>query len=147
MMHDEIALSMGKIFSLKHIILSTFDTTPLKLSINQTQDRILMLCWRHENATMQFLSRAGGLEKGSLTTVIDTLEEKHLVLREKNEEDRRSFIVRATPEGIKVAQQIDALMRIHLDSIIKKLPKKEQKEFKESIVTLARIISHLDCKE
>jgi len=92
---------------------------------------------------MQSLSRQGGLEKGSLTTVVDSLEALGLVRRERQEEDRRSFIVRVTPEGRKIAARIDALLASHLDVIISRLPESEQTEFRQSLLTLARIIPHL----
>jgi len=140
---ENLNLSLGTIFSLKHIILKSFHSVPLDLGINRTQERILMMCSHHENPTMQSLSRQGGLEKGSLTTVVDSLEALGLVRRERQEEDRRSFIVRVTPEGRKIAARIDALLASHLDVIISRLPETEQIEFRQSLLTLARIIPHL----
>ncbi len=56
---ENLNLSLGTIFSLKHIILKSFHSVPLDLGINRTQERILMMCSHHENPTMQSLSRQG----------------------------------------------------------------------------------------
>lgn len=39
------------------------------------------------------------ITKGTLTGVIERLEQKRLVVRERSEGDKRSFFVRLTPEG------------------------------------------------
>lgn len=39
------------------------------------------------------------ITKGTLTGVIERLEQKGLVARERNSEDKRSFFVRLTPKG------------------------------------------------
>jgi len=139
----DLNLHLGTIFTLKNVILNSFHSTARGFGINRTQERILMMCSHHENPTMQFLSRQAGLEKGSLTTVVDSLEKLGLVQRERQLEDKRSFIVRLTPEGRKKAEHIDAQLKQHLDEIIRKLPELEQIEFKQSLLTLSRIIPHL----
>ena len=50
------------------------------------------------------------LTSGSMTAAIDRLERRGLVAREDDPQDRRSRIVRLTPEGRKTIQ---ALFRVH----------------------------------
>lgn len=140
MKHDDIAGSLGKIFSLKYILFNTFDTSPLKLEFNKTQERVLMMTWHHPGATMQFLSREAGLEKGSLTTVIDSLETAGLVSRRRDERDKRSFTVTTTDEGVKTAERIEALFREHLDTLLAKLPPEERIAFEKAVQTMNRVI-------
>ena len=140
MKHDDIAGSLGKIFSLKYILFNTFDTSPLQLELNKTQERVLMMTWHHPGATMQFLSREAGLEKGSLTTVIDSLEADGLVFRRRDERDKRSFTVMTTEEGVLLAERIESLFREHLDVLLAKLSPEERTAFANAVQTMNRII-------
>ena len=99
MNYERLAKSLTGVYSLKYIMFKSFDTSNLKLGLNKTEERVLMMSRNHTGTTMQFLSREAGLEKGSLTAVIDSLESKGLVSRERDEKDRRSFIVRPTQAG------------------------------------------------
>lgn len=45
------------------------------------------------------LSRCLGADTGSMTRMIDRLEEKHLIVRERSAEDRRVITLQLTPEG------------------------------------------------
>jgi MarR family 2-MHQ and catechol resistance regulon transcriptional repressor len=46
------------------------------------------------------------ITKGTLTGVIERLEQKGLVARERNSGDKRSFFVRLTPEGEQVFRDV-----------------------------------------
>ena len=46
------------------------------------------------------------ITKGTLTGVIERLEQKGLVLRERSSDDKRSFFVRLTPEGEAVFRDV-----------------------------------------
>lgn len=46
------------------------------------------------------------ITKGTLTGVIERLEHKGLVLRQRSEEDKRSFFIRLTPEGERTFSQV-----------------------------------------
>lgn len=147
MIPGDLVPSLHKILSLKHVLFTTFDTAPLGLSLNKTQERVLMIVRRHERASMQFLSREAGLEKGSLTTVIDSLEERSLVKRERPDDDKRAFIVTPTPDGIAVTRQIDSLFRVHLEALLKTFSSRELNEFERSVSSLARLISRLASRD
>ena len=46
------------------------------------------------------------ITKGTLTGVIERLEQKGLVVRERNNDDKRSFFVRLTPAGEAVFREV-----------------------------------------
>ena len=140
---DSLANSLGKFFSLKQILFGTFDTTSLNLSMNKTEERVLMMAWHRGGASMTFLSREAGLEKGSLTAVVDSLESYGLVSRERDGRDSRSFIVTATPSGARLAEKIEELFREHLEVLLDKLPREDRLEFIKAAETFARLIPTL----
>lgn len=143
MRRDEIFALLDPLFSLKHVFFASFDSSSLGHGLNKTQERVLMIVWHHDNPPMRVLSREAGLEKGSLTTVVDSLEALGLVTRERDEEDRRSLIVKTTPPGSRLAEGINALFRDHLDILFGQLTREERLEFERSAKSLARLIPRL----
>jgi DNA-binding MarR family transcriptional regulator len=140
MKYEGVVESMTVIFSLKHVLFRDFDITSLGFGLNKTEERVLMKTWLHDGVPMRFLSRDVGLEKGSLTTVIDSLEAKGLVSRTRDETDRRSFIVSPTPAGARRAEQIDALFRNHLEALLGKLSPEDRDEFERAALTFSRVV-------
>lgn len=59
------------------------------------------------------LGRVFGLKKSTLTSLLDRLERRGLLVREPHPRDRRSILIRPTPEGIRfgneVQRPVDAL--------------------------------------
>lgn len=143
MVTENLAKSLGRIFNLKCVLFNTFDTNPLALEINKTQERVLMMCHHHPLAQMSFLSREAGLEKGSLTSVIDSLENAGLVERVREETDGRVIIIQPTAAGKKTAAKIEALFRAHLDALLSALSTNDRAEFERAITTLDRLIPEL----
>lgn len=144
MINETIAASFVKIFSLKYILFNTFDMTPLALEINKTQERVLMMCHHYSGAQMGFLSREAGLEKGSLTTVIDSLESAGLVERVRDETDRRSITIRTTVVGKRIASSIETLFCAHIDVLLDRLAPDDRVEFERAIMILDRLIPYLN---
>ena len=74
------------------------------------------------------LARATGLSTGAMTNRIDRLEDRGLVERKADKEDRRSVIVRLTRAG---RQAIDEAIQVRLDTAdtgLKDLSKSERKK-------------------
>jgi DNA-binding MarR family transcriptional regulator len=143
MITENLPKAFGRIFNLKSVLFNTFDIGPLALEINKTQERVLMMCHHHPLAQMSFLSREAGLEKGSLTTVIDSLESAGLVERVRDENDGRAIIIQTTAAGKKTAAKIEALFRAHLDALLGALSPNDRAEFERAIMTLDRLIPEL----
>lgn len=140
MNYERLAKSLTGVYSLKYILFKSFDTSGLHLGLNKTEERVLMMSSNHAETPMQFLSREAGLEKGSLTAVIDSLEAKGLVSRERDVKDRRSFIVKPTQAGERLAKEVDTLFLAHLTTLLDRLTEEDRLEFERAALTFARLI-------
>lgn len=69
-----------------------------KLGLNPTDHKCLDLIMRNENMTAGDLAQMTGLTTGAITGVIDRLEKKGLVRRERDLKDRRKIVVVANKE-------------------------------------------------
>ena len=63
-----------------------------------------------------------------MTRMIDRLERKGLVARERSAEDRRQVLCRLTPEGKKTLRKLDPVVEGIDDSVMTALTQKEQRE-------------------
>lgn len=66
----------------------------------------LRVLWREEGLTQVELAERMRVEKASLTGVLHSLEEKRLVTRVRNLEDRRKINLRLTPPGRRLEAQV-----------------------------------------
>ena len=75
-----------------------------RLGINATDYQLLNLLDLSGGATPRALADLTGLTTGGVTVVLDRLERGNYIVRERNQADRRSIIVRVVPEKIQAIQ-------------------------------------------
>lgn len=73
--------------------------------INPAQGRILFALWKDDNVPIVQLARETMLEKSTLTSMLDRLEESGYIERIHSREDRRQILIRRT-EKDKQLQQV-----------------------------------------
>ena len=98
---------------------------------------VLKAIFRAEGLTQRELGDALGMFPSNLVRLIDELEEKRLVRRGKNTEDRRSYTLQLTKKGQGVALELIALTRAHQDRICTSLAPAERKELTRLLQKIA----------
>lgn len=78
-----------------------------KLGLNPTDHKCLDLILKNKYMTAGELAQVTGLTTGAITGVIDRLEKKELVKRDKDPNDRRKIVVIANEE--KVSNEVSPL--------------------------------------
>lgn len=107
-------------------IIRSHDTSKLKLPVNITQERVLMTISKIPNLNMKELCAHIGLEKSSLTRVIDSLIDEGFVARTNDLNDRRKINCSLTKKGLTQANIIEKLMMKHIDIFFSDLSKDEK---------------------
>ena len=94
---------------------------PLELTGMQWEP--LMLLWLKRADTVAALARVSQVGVPSMTRMLDRLEQKDLLRRERSETDRRVVNLHLTPKGRKAASKIWPIvvegMNVHLDGFRK----------------------------
>ena len=103
------------------------------LSIIQTR---LLGVLRDRKPTMNELARFLGLDKSSVTGLVDRAERRGLVTRVPSTTDRRAVLVSLTDEGRSFVSQAAAAFETDVSALLSRLPPRERE-------TLARIVSRL----
>jgi len=103
------------------------------LSIIQTR---LLGVLRDRTPTMNELARFLGLDKSSVTGLVDRAERRGLVARVPSATDRRAVLVSLTDEGRSFVSQAAAAFEADVSALLSRLPPRERE-------TLSRIVSRL----
>ena len=74
--------------------------------LTEQQWRVLRVLWRNERITSNDLARQTLLSPNSLAGIIDRLEKRALVKRQRSEQDRRVVYVLPTEQGLALEDQV-----------------------------------------
>lgn len=94
----------------------------VKAGISMTHLHILWVLEHHGDLTMSRLADLLDVSVSNATGLIDRMEERGLVERVRVPDDRRVVIVRASEEGARIRDEIEALKHDRLRSILGRLP-------------------------
>jgi MarR family transcriptional regulator for hemolysin len=81
-----------------------------ELGITQAEAHVLAQLGRHGPSTVGALHDEFGHKRSTLTSVLDRLEARGLVVRTVNQDDRRSFVVSTTRKGTAAARKVVAAL-------------------------------------
>lgn len=130
---DNFVLTESVGFSLvkaRNLIVTEMDAAMKKLDISGQQMGI-MLTLKEKLASTPFeLSKMLGIDTGLMTRMLDKLEAKGLVVRARDEQDRRVVNLSLTKAGTAVAEQIPAIAPDVLNARLKSFTKAELNELR-----------------
>jgi DNA-binding MarR family transcriptional regulator len=137
----DLLSKLDELSILRRRIIRSIDTSSLNLPVNATQEHVLMAISKSPEKTMTELSMQVGLEKSSLTRVIDSLINDGLVTRSYGVQDRRIINCVLTEKGENVAGQIDQIMKQHFEKILSCLTQGEKDELDQHLTRAIQLLS------
>jgi DNA-binding MarR family transcriptional regulator len=93
-----------------------------ELGFSRTEMFILAQMHFKKSARMTELAKLADIPASSFTSIIDRLEKRGIVVREKDLSDRRSVIVRGTPELNKTMEHIFSIGNDVFSEVLKPVP-------------------------
>mgnify|MGYP000898295631 CR=1 FL=1 len=81
-----------------------------------------------------------GMDKSSLTRMVDDLEKKGIVFRKTDPEDRRKVLVSLTEKGLKCYNDLTEITAEMADEILKFVDEKDVEDFVKSLETMVKIL-------
>ncbi|MGR8949478.1 MAG: MarR family transcriptional regulator [Gammaproteobacteria bacterium] len=85
--------------------------------LTETQWRVLRVLWEQDTVTLKELSISTLIPAPSLVGVVDRLENQGLVIRQRDQRDRRQVFIRATERG----QELEALVSPKVEATYQEL--------------------------
>ena len=83
-----------------------FEPRMARLGVSNPEGHLLSFLRAYSPSTVGEVGRVFGLSGSTLTGILDRLEERGFLAREPHPEDRRSFLVRITSRGARVADGV-----------------------------------------
>ncbi|MFZ5468292.1 MAG: MarR family winged helix-turn-helix transcriptional regulator [Myxococcota bacterium] len=121
----ELLKSMGRRRSLRDPLLGAIEKTGF------TPAQVHVLAWLGSDGPlpMSELARRLGITEKTMTGVVDRLERKKHVTRERDTQDRRVVRVRLTAQGLKVARVTERHLLAALERLMSLLAAPERADF------------------
>jgi DNA-binding MarR family transcriptional regulator len=98
-------------------------------NLNTSRLACLKVLYEKGDLPLSEISKAVYLSPSTITSAIDGLEEKKLVVRKRISDDRRIIIIGLTPEGKEVARNTPGTIHDNMTVVVKKLGKKDKEIF------------------
>jgi DNA-binding MarR family transcriptional regulator len=139
--HDEPPLQIGRLLKLVFLsMLRNVDARmqPLELTAMQWEPLLLLALGRAD--TVAALARECQMDCGAMTRMLDRLEQKQLLLRSRNDVDRRVVNLSLTEKGRESAAGIPALVREELQRHLNGISPPDQQQL---IVLLTRMLENV----
>lgn len=137
MKETKILNDIGIVYHWMRKILKDCDTSGLNLPLNKTQERVIVMIYKHPRNTMSMICNCVGLEKGSFTGVVDTLMSLGYITRERSDNDRRKISLSLTKKGEDIAIAVEEEMYKELKKVIYQYGEDEGQILIDSISKIA----------
>lgn len=111
------------------------------LTVGQGQPRILYELRKGGQMTQRELSDACLIDVTTMSRTLDRLEKMGLIIRERNPECRRSWVIKLTEEGKTKADEVSDLFDMAEDIFCQNIP---QEELSNMCTTLKKIEDNLN---
>lgn len=104
---------------------------PFDITVEQWS--VLCRLREQDGITQKELAARAVKDQPTITRILDCLDRKGMVRREANAEDRRSFLIRITPEGAKMADKLIPLEMQSMKDIMNGLSPERIAAFRETL--------------
>jgi len=111
-----------------------------EFGVTQAEAHILDHLAAEGDCTVGELHRAFGHRRSTLTSVLDRLWERKLIVRDPGEVDRRTFIIRLTPQGRELAARIHSQLQQIEAQVMKSVSSRDLASLPRVLAALERAV-------
>ncbi|NMB28141.1 MAG: MarR family transcriptional regulator [Tissierellia bacterium] len=142
---DDIKYNLIKFMSLFHRLFTPTFKKEIdnKYSCTKNQVKAVMILGKTEKITPTMLGKCMDMEKGSITTLIDSMENMNLVYRKNDLMDKRKTWIQLTKEGEEYYIKQEEKFISQIEELFIILPEEEIDEFSRSLKTVVEILEKL----
>jgi DNA-binding MarR family transcriptional regulator len=113
-------------------------------SLTAPQVVSLIAVYHHGALTLAEIAEQVHLSSSTMVGIIDRLEAKNLVIRERSKTDRRQVLIRITDEGQKMAKKSPLPLQEELIKSLSKLPEAQQRNLAKALELLVKMLDFKD---
>ncbi|WP_410510004.1 MarR family transcriptional regulator [Methanosarcina hadiensis] len=93
------------------------------------------------------LGKYTGMEKSSLTRMVDDLEKKGIVFRKTDPEDRRKVLVSLTEKGLDCYNRLSLITTEMAEELLQFVDENDVESFMHSLETIVKILRKIDARQ
>lgn len=108
--------------------------------VTMDQFLILQYIYQHESITASEIAQAFGVGRSAITAIVNRLVEKDLLIRKRNENDRRIVSLMVSERGKKIVQATEKEIYEHIQDKLSHFNKEDIEFFLHSIEKLAELM-------
>jgi MarR family transcriptional regulator, organic hydroperoxide resistance regulator len=109
-------------------------------TLKKNHKKIINVLYQHDQITLTEIGKLLDIEKGSLTTLIDSLEEKDFVTRLNDPTDRRKTLLTLSPKGKEEMEKVMNVFAQRIDESLHKFDPEEIEKFQQSLEYVVNIL-------
>lgn len=136
--HDLLFSFMG-LFHEKFLYRFRLETL-CESSLKKNHMKIINILYQHDQITLTEIGKMLDIEKGSMTTLIDVLEEKDFVIRSNDPTDRRKTLISLSSKG---KEEMDRVMNYYAQKMDEFLYKVDSDEIQKFQTDLQQVVGFL----
>ena len=138
---ENIRYDLIKFMSLFHRLFTpAFKGEIDEYNCTKNQSRAIMIIGRNGKISPTVLGKCMDMEKGSITSLIDALENMNLVYRKNDLKDKRKTWIQLTEEGKSYLLKQEGNFLIQLEKTLGSLSNEEIIEFSNNLDSLVKIM-------
>lgn len=126
-------------FALKNVE-QLYDKAAKQADLNVLEWYILRALYAQDGQQASELARAVGRAPTSFTPILDKMETRGLIARNKHATDRRALAIYLTPESEKLRDSIEAEAKVVEDYITSKMNTNDIPSFRSALLQLQNIV-------
>lgn len=107
---------------------------------SKNQIKAIMILGRAKEITPTILGKCMDMEKGSITTLIDSMENMGLVYRKDEPTDKRKIIIKLTTEGKRYYIRQEEKFNTRIEGLFSTLSEEEIQIFNNSLKNIVEIL-------
>lgn len=112
--------------------------------LSKNQPMVIKIIGTEEEIMPSTLGKYTGMEKSSLTRMVDDLEKKGVVFRKTDPEDRRKVLVSLTEKGFDYYNCLSRIATEMADEILQFVDDKDVEDYLNSLETMVKILRKVD---
>jgi len=112
--------------------------------LSKNQPMVIKIIGMEGEMMPSTIGKYTGMEKSSLTRMVDDLEKKGIVSRNTDPDDRRKVLVSLTEKGLEYYNCLNKITAEMADEILKFVDEKDIEDYVQSLETMVRILRKID---
>jgi DNA-binding MarR family transcriptional regulator len=137
-MEDSVIVRIGRV---RKALRREFETRAEPMQITVSQLHVLRHLWKADGVSTSALTQDAGSDGGTVTGILDRLESRQLIRRERSTKDRRTVLIWLTPQGRALQEPLMKIMMAINEQALAGLSVEEKRQLK---LALDKVVSNLD---